>query len=346
MKLTIMGRIYSLLWLLDNALLLMLLTCIVAQVSATKPLASLHGDPHFQGADGIPFHFSGQPDASYCLLSDPSLHINVQMGGFYEGIEDRSEQGVRTWVKAIGVLSGIHRLELYARTGGDFSRGAANPSFVENISLNGVQSSIAIGNMLITDDGQLRLEHAGITTEREKDDDVEVETLKLVVGGKSEFLLKIRPEISTERKEDDAFVHFSVEVMNADILSHEPHGILGQTFRSGQKERTFNLQMRWNSELDLWQVAGDNGEGYLDGNFKDYSVSGLLGNDCKYSRFNVDSSSSDKYDVKLDSSKHQAKERGMNSVADASLSVFTPAFESDTVRRPKHISARRMGPDP
>ncbi|CAD6261020.1 unnamed protein product [Miscanthus lutarioriparius] len=69
-------------------------------------------DPRFVGGDGNKFLFHGRRDADFCLLSDANLHINAHFIG------KRNNAGVArdfTWVQALGIRFGGHRLYLGVR---------------------------------------------------------------------------------------------------------------------------------------------------------------------------------------------------------------------------------------
>ncbi|RLM75231.1 uncharacterized protein C2845_PM15G07500 [Panicum miliaceum] len=68
-------------------------------------------DPRFVGGDGNKFLFHGRRDADFCLVSDANLHINAHFIG------KRSAHGARdfTWVQALGIRFGGHRLYLGVR---------------------------------------------------------------------------------------------------------------------------------------------------------------------------------------------------------------------------------------
>ncbi|PAN37987.1 hypothetical protein PAHAL_7G138600 [Panicum hallii] len=68
-------------------------------------------DPRFVGGDGNKFLFHGRRDADFCLVSDANLHINAHFIG------KRSAQAARdfTWVQALGIRFGGHRLYLGVR---------------------------------------------------------------------------------------------------------------------------------------------------------------------------------------------------------------------------------------
>eukprot|EP00270_Netrium_digitus_P016095 TRINITY_DN5726_c0_g1_i4.p1 TRINITY_DN5726_c0_g1~~TRINITY_DN5726_c0_g1_i4.p1 ORF type:complete len:510 (-),score=131.62 TRINITY_DN5726_c0_g1_i4:393-1922(-) len=237
-----------------------------------QSLASLHGDPHFVGADGIHFHFTGEVDRTYCLFTDQALHVNVLMGGVVA-----ADGSARTWVNGIGVLAGDHRLSMHARKGADSSR---QLGFVEKIEVDEQQVWLPLGHTIRTDDGDLTLEFIG----HGKESEVEVESYSLSLKSGIEIVLKVRPEAPSMRLSDEAFIHFAVDIMEAPGLT-DPHGIMGQSFRKEQLRRHFNFRTEWNEGLRVWQVAGQNGKGYLDGNFQDYQSSSLLQPDCFFNRF-------------------------------------------------------------
>ena len=69
-------------------------------------------DPRFVVGDGNKFLFHGRRDADFCLLSDAKLHINAHFIG-----KRGAHQGARdfTWVQALGIRFGGHRLYLGVR---------------------------------------------------------------------------------------------------------------------------------------------------------------------------------------------------------------------------------------
>ncbi|XP_024028919.1 nuclear pore complex protein Nup214 [Morus notabilis] len=67
-------------------------------------------DPRFIGGDGITFYFHGKKDHSFCLFSDPNLHINAH----FIGKRNPNMRRDFTWVQSIGILFGNHKLFLGA----------------------------------------------------------------------------------------------------------------------------------------------------------------------------------------------------------------------------------------
>ncbi|CAM0870603.1 unnamed protein product [Alopecurus aequalis] len=69
------------------------------------------GDPRFTGGDGNTFYFHGKKDQDFCIVSDTDLHINAHFIGNHNPAVKRSF----TWIQAIGVTLGGHRLYVGAR---------------------------------------------------------------------------------------------------------------------------------------------------------------------------------------------------------------------------------------
>ncbi|KAM0831989.1 hypothetical protein ACQ4PT_065183 [Festuca glaucescens] len=69
------------------------------------------GDPRFTGGDGNTFYFHGKKDQDFCIVSDTDLHINAHFIGNHNPAVRRSF----TWIQAVGVSFGGHRLFIGAR---------------------------------------------------------------------------------------------------------------------------------------------------------------------------------------------------------------------------------------
>ncbi|XP_062208758.1 uncharacterized protein LOC133910261 [Phragmites australis] len=69
------------------------------------------GDPRFTGGDGNTFYFHGKKDQDFCIVSDADLHINAHFIGNHNPDLKRDF----TWVQALGVSFGEHRLYIGAR---------------------------------------------------------------------------------------------------------------------------------------------------------------------------------------------------------------------------------------
>lgn len=70
------------------------------------------GDPRFTGGDGNTFYFHGKKDKDFCIISDTDLHMNAHFIGNHNPAMKRDF----TWVQALGVSFGDHRLYIGART--------------------------------------------------------------------------------------------------------------------------------------------------------------------------------------------------------------------------------------
>ncbi|CAM0883485.1 unnamed protein product [Alopecurus aequalis] len=69
------------------------------------------GDPRFTGGDGNTFYFHGKTNQDFCIVSDTDLHINAHFIGNHNPAVKRNF----TWIQAIGVSFGSHRLYVGAR---------------------------------------------------------------------------------------------------------------------------------------------------------------------------------------------------------------------------------------
>ncbi|XP_048575137.1 uncharacterized protein LOC125556449 [Triticum urartu] len=69
------------------------------------------GDPSFTGGDGVTYYFHGRKDQDFCIVSDVDLHINAHFIGNHNPVNGRNF----TWIQAIGVTFGDHRLFVGAR---------------------------------------------------------------------------------------------------------------------------------------------------------------------------------------------------------------------------------------
>ncbi|NP_001150927.2 uncharacterized protein LOC100284560 precursor [Zea mays] len=72
-------------------------------------------DPRFVGGDGNKFLFHGRRDADFCLVSDANLHINAHFIGKRNDARAAAPARDFTWVQALGIRFGGHRLYLGVR---------------------------------------------------------------------------------------------------------------------------------------------------------------------------------------------------------------------------------------
>lgn len=264
------------------------LCCNVYANSSVVP--GVFGDPHFTGWDGVHFDFSGKPESIYCLISDPTFHMNMKLAGTKESTVPQ-----RTWIKSLGVLFWTHRLILRAAEGSDLSHNGS--SFLQKIELDGAVIHLKQGENYRSLDGQIAISYDNYQSHKLLPSDHYRVFLKDV----AEIHVIAGPEIPELRSDDDAFIHLSVEMEKA-VLSSQVHGVLGQTYLNAKGRLHGNsYRTKWNELLVAQQVDGANGDGYLDGEVADYISSGLLFSNCRFSKFDANFDPSNKVLAKVSS---------------------------------------------
>ncbi|CAI5459075.1 unnamed protein product, partial [Closterium sp. Yama58-4] len=184
------------------------------------------GDPHFVGADGSRYDFSGRPGENYALISDVHVAVNAHFGGRWGEWEGRNK--ALTWMREISILWGHHSIVFEAREGWESSyrNGYLQRLSVdsEDVKLGRPGSHLDVASFF---DGQVELRWAAAKkpAKGELVDEYEVR-----IGDVLSLRLTLRPEIAALRTDDDGVVHFTVDVVSAK-LSPNVHGVLGQTFR-------------------------------------------------------------------------------------------------------------------
>ncbi|CAN0871889.1 hypothetical protein LINGRAHAP2_LOCUS9965 [Linum grandiflorum] len=184
-------------------------------------------DPRFIGGDGITFYFHGNKDKDFCLVTDSQIHIN---GHF---IGKRSNKGRDfTWVQAVGILYGPHRLYIGARQVGKWE------SSLDNIVIHFNDDQVKIPAVK----GQKWQPNpvAGLTIYRLAD----TNRVRVQVEGLLEIVATVVPITEEESrvhgydvKEDDCFAHLELNFKFLSSLSDSVDGVLGQTYRDGYKSR-------------------------------------------------------------------------------------------------------------
>lgn len=240
------------------------------------------GDPHFVGAQGTNFDFTGQPNKAFCLLSDKNLHVNMKMTGYLdERLESatviRDGKAVRSWIRELGFLwlqgGNKHTLKLVARTSGQAERGSG---FLALAELDGEKiPHMDVGNEVSLPGGlDLKFEEVEVTK------NMEIEQYSLKIEGLLEMELNLRPAQPQLRRKEDAEVHFDVAI-NKIHASSSVHGVLGQTYRADRAERAAAFRSTGDSVV----ADGESGKGFLDGSTADYIASDVLASDCSFSAF-------------------------------------------------------------
>ncbi|CAI7765510.1 unnamed protein product [Closterium sp. NIES-53] len=234
------------------------------------------GDPHFTGADGSHFDFSGKPNRNYALVSDP----HFQMNGFFGGRYSRWNGDVKalTWIRSVGLMAGHHTVVLEARRGAEaeYSNG-----YLARVAADGVAVELTVPGTTVQlwDGATLKWEAA-----RKLSGTDLVDVYDVTIKGVAIIRLTLRPEVKNLRTATDAAVHFGLDVLFSSF-SQAVHGVLGQTFRPEFQGRLSHQKLEWSDLLQVMVVPGDNAEGFIDGSMDDYEVTDLVKADCKMCRF-------------------------------------------------------------
>ncbi|CAI5498540.1 unnamed protein product [Closterium sp. Naga37s-1] len=239
-------------------------------------LAVEKGDPHFTGADGSHFDFSGLPNHHFALISDAHLQVNGYFGGRF-GTWGNATKAL-TWIRSLGIMFGHHTAVLHARNGSSADYGNG---YLGRVTVNDrpVRVPAPGTSVNLWPGASLRWVKARL---RSGDDLVDV--YDLLITDMGTLRLTLRPEVKNLRTGDDGVVHFGIDVLGA-TFSTAVHGVLGQTFRPDCHGRLANQELKYNPLLRANAVPGDNAEGFIDGSVEDYLVSDLLKADCRFCRF-------------------------------------------------------------
>lgn len=188
------------------------------------------GDPHFTGADSSHFDFSGVPNNTYCLISDPHFHVNAFFGGYY-GVYESNPSKSLTWMRKIGVLWGRNSVLFEAREG---SHAEYEEGYMASIKFNGEKVNLpSPGDRASFAGGHLVI--SWVAAKEQSGDEI-IDVYALDIKGVVSMILELRPEMPHFRTETDGTVHFDV-YFPAVYLSDNVHGVLGQTFRSDHRDR-------------------------------------------------------------------------------------------------------------
>eukprot|EP00475_Leptophrys_vorax_P025755 TRINITY_DN36015_c0_g2_i3.p1 TRINITY_DN36015_c0_g2~~TRINITY_DN36015_c0_g2_i3.p1 ORF type:complete len:440 (-),score=22.80 TRINITY_DN36015_c0_g2_i3:157-1476(-) len=234
------------------------------------------GDPHFTGADGSHYDFSGRPNRNYALISDS----HFQMNGFFGGRYSRWAGDVKalTWIRSIGIMVGHHTLVLEARRGpsAEYLNG-----YLARVVADGVPVEITVPGTTVElwEGASIRWEAARLLSGTDL-----VDVYDVKIGEVATVRLTLRPEVKNLRTATDGAVHFGLDILNS-AFSGAVHGVLGQTFRPDFQGRVAQHKLVWSELLQVMMVPGDNAEGFLDGGMDDYEVADLLKTDCKFCHF-------------------------------------------------------------
>lgn len=235
------------------------------------------GDPHFSGADGSHYDFSGRPNRHYALVSDLHLQVNGYFGGRYARWGNRLKS--LTWIRSVGIMFGHHTAVLDARTGPDAEYGAQG--YLSGVTVDGKAVELKVpGTTLALWEGASM---KWVAARQQSGDDF-VDVFDVTIAGVATLRLTMRPEVEVLRTPRDGTVHFGLNILRSEF-SPAVHGVLGQTYRKDFAGRLAKQELVWSDLLQVMMVPGDNAEGFVDGSVDDYQVSDLLKADCKLCQF-------------------------------------------------------------
>ena len=244
------------------------------------------GDPHFVGARGTRYDFNGLPGKDYCLFTDPSVHINMHMIGYREGITQSKRDGgkaVHTWIGKLGIMWEVHgkthSLVVSAREGPQVKRGSGFLAGAEldRVALPALQEG---ESHALVGGGNLTFHHIGSWGHHKDPEDVYLITLP----GLLTIRLALRSEVRRWRTRSNAWTHFDVSLKQVHS-SDKVHGVLGQTFRKDRGSRSMDFKALTSLLRRPVAADGASGAGFLDGSMADYETSSVFATDCRFSAF-------------------------------------------------------------
>nr|XP_043613623.1 uncharacterized protein LOC122585561 [Erigeron canadensis] len=211
-------------------------------------------DPRFVGGDGLTFYFHGQKNQDFCLVSDPSLHIN----GHFIGKRNQKLTRDFTWVQSVGIMFDNHKLLVGAKKTSiwDDNEEHLYISFDDTpLSLDGKNWTYQNSSLLITRTSPTN----GIAIEVQNSFKI---TAAVVPIGEDES--KIHGYDITK---DDCFAHLELGFKFYN-LSDVVDGVLGQTYKTDYVSK-INVRAKMP----------------VMGNVPKYSTSHIFATDCAVSRF-------------------------------------------------------------
>ncbi|KAJ3673837.1 hypothetical protein LUZ60_005829 [Juncus effusus] len=179
------------------------------------------GDPRFIGGDGNIFYFHGSKDRDFCILSDSDLHINAH----FIGKRGSSMTRDFTWIQAIAVLFGEHRLYVGAK------KTASWDDEIDHldISFNGEHVHLPEG----TGAEWKSLHVPALTISRTR----AANGVVVELNGRFKIIANSVPITEKESRihkyglaTDDCLAHLDL-AFNFETLTSDVHGVVGQTYR-------------------------------------------------------------------------------------------------------------------
>ncbi|XP_062182206.1 uncharacterized protein LOC133886551 [Phragmites australis] len=216
------------------------------------------GDPRFTGGDGNTFYFHGKKDDNFCILSDADLHINAHFIGNHNPDLKRDF----TWVQALGVTFGDHRLYVGARKSVEWDEEEEHIQITfdgEPVDIDAVKNARWVSKAL-----------PGLSVTRMDT----VNTVMVDLAGVFSISANAVPITDEDnrvhkygRTEKDSLVHLDLGFQFHN-LTKDVDGVLGQTYRPN-----------YVSKLDIKAKMP------IMGGAPKYLSSGLFSTDCAVARF-------------------------------------------------------------
>lgn len=173
---------------------------------------------------------AGEPNASFCLVSDRHIHINAFYGGRYDRWGTNLHKSL-TWIRKIAILWGDHKVVLATREG---ARWQYDNGYLASIEIDGASIHLSeVGDYVTAAEGAIEVRWVGARVQSA--DDL-IDIYQVAIADVLKLRLMLRPEIALLRTETDGLVHVDFELPTLDV-SDDVHGILGQTYRSDHRGR-------------------------------------------------------------------------------------------------------------
>ncbi|GJP44405.1 hypothetical protein CLOM_g13716 [Closterium sp. NIES-68] len=197
------------------------------------------------------------PERSFCLFSDPELHINMRLGGYLDRrttlTNPANQPTPRVWIRELGFVwrsptegdatsgkSGkegpVHNMRFVARRGPQEARGEG---YLAALEVDGtLVPRLMLGDELSLFDGQ-----ATVTLdahEKSGPGGADVDKYKIRIEGLLEAEVRVRAAHPLLQRDGDAMVHLNLELEQVHY-SMDVHGVLGQTYRDEAMEEGSNL---------------------------------------------------------------------------------------------------------
>ncbi|CAI5490076.1 unnamed protein product [Closterium sp. Naga37s-1] len=192
---------------------------------------------------------------------------------------------IRTWIRELGIMwvdaktRRSHSFRILARDGKDTARGKG---FLKEIEYGGrMLPLLKLGGRYALDGG---LSFSFDAYESQGGGYFDVDAYHLEIADLLDLDIKLRVAHPLLQTPDDAQAHINVQFLQV-LGTPEVHGIVGQTYRDGREKRTVTFAEL--AELTGRPIAadGEEGKGFLDGDVIDYTTSGVLRADCRYTAF-------------------------------------------------------------